>query len=277
MILIADSGTTKTDWCAIEPDGSRLSFQSNGMNPYFRSEDELSTAFAEEVSPLIPDGDTGAVYFYGSGCTFDKIEVMKRVIGKHIPATCIEVYSDLLAAAHATCGREAGIACIIGTGSNSCFYDGRQIVKNVPPLGYILGDEGGGVSLGRRLVGDVLKEMLSPAIREKFFDQYKLTAADIIDRVYRRPYPNRFLAGFSPFIAENIAEPEIRKTVLDSFIAFLTRNVMKYDYKRYPANFVGSVAYVFREILSEAANATGIGIASVHPAPMRGLITYYTN
>lgn len=158
----------------------------------------------------------------------------------------------MLAAARGLCGHEAGIACILGTGSNSCFYNGEEIVNNISPLGFILGDEGSGAVLGKLLVGDILKNQLPPAIKEAFLKQFDLTAPEIIDRVYRQPFPNRFLASLSPFIAQHLEEPGIRQLVLDSFIAFFRRNVMQYDYTQYPVHFIGSVAHCYREILQEA-------------------------
>ena len=157
----------------------------------------------------------------------------------------------MLAAARGLCGREAGITCILGTGSNSCFYDGKEIVNHISPLGFILGDEGSGAVLGKLLVGDILKNQLSPAIKEAFLKQFDLTVPEIIDRVYRQPFPNRFLASLSPFIAQHLEEPGIRQLVLGSFIAFLRRNVMQYDYTQYPAHFIGSVAHCYKEILQE--------------------------
>ena len=163
----------------------------------------------------------------------------------------------MLAAARGLCGHEAGIACILGTGSNSCFYNGEEIVNNISPLGFILGDEGSGAVLGKLLVGDVLKNQLPPTIKEAFLKQFDLTAPEIIDRVYRQPFP------------------AIRSLVLNSFIAFLRRNVMQYDYKQYPVHFIGSVAHCYKEILQEAAQTTGIQIGKILQSPMEGLIQYH--
>ena len=183
----------------------------------------------------------------------------------------------MLAAARGLCGYEAGIACILGTGSNSCFYNGEEIVNNISPLGFILGDEGSGAVLGKLLVGDILKNQLPPAIKEAFLKQFDLTAPEIIDRVYRQPFPNRFLASLSPFIAQHLEEPGIRQLVLDSFIAFFRRNVMQYDYTQYPAHFIGSVAHCYKEILQEAAQETGIRIGKILQSPMEGLIQYHSD
>ena len=183
----------------------------------------------------------------------------------------------MLGAARGLCGHEKGIVCILGTGSNSCFYDGEEIVSNVSPLGFILGDEGSGAVLGKLLVGDILKNQLPAQLKEEFLKQFDLTAPEIIDRVYRQPYPNRFLASLSPFLAQHLVEPGIRTIVLNSFIAFIRRNVMQYDYTQYPVRFIGSVAYCYKEILQEAAKETGLGIGKILQSPMEGLIEYHTS
>ena len=220
-----------------------------------------------------------SVYFYGAGCAFpDKIEMVHRAIAENLTVNQgIEVNTDMLAAAHALCGHEAGIACIMGTGSNSCFYDGEKIVDNVSPLGFILGDEGSGAVLGRLLIGDLLKNQMKPELREKFLEQYQLTPAGIIDRIYRQPFPNRFLAEFSPFLAQNIHEPEIYKLVLSSFKSFLKRNVMQYDYKNHHTHFIGSVAFYFQDILKEAGKEKGVKIGTILRSPMEGLINYHNH
>jgi len=279
MILIADSGSTKTDWRLIDP-GVRTTpsvIRTKGMNPYLQTEEEIGQTLTDELLPAVVDVQAiEAVYFYGAGCTFDKTAVMRSVISRYIPAPVVEVDTDLLAAAHATCSRGAGIACILGTGSNSCFYDGTKIVHNVPPLGYILGDEGGGVNLGKQLVSDVLKGVIRPELASAFLEQYGLTPAQIIDRVYRQPFANRFLASFAPFLSAHIEEPEIHAIVLNGFKAFLTRNVMKYDYRHYAAHFTGSIACHFQPVLSEAAEATGVLMGTVCQSPLDGLTAYHT-
>ena len=275
VILIADSGTTKTDWSVVNDGRLVDTICTKGMNPYFQSGKEINDEIGSVLIPQIDDATFDAIYFYGAGCVFDKVDIMRDAISTFIKDSEINIYSDLLAAAHSTCGREAGIACIMGTGSNSCFFDGQDIVKNVPPLGYILGDEGGGATLGRLLVSDVLKEILSKYLREEFFEQFKLTQAEILDRVYKRPFPNRFFASLSPFLYEHIDVPEIRSIVVNNFISFLTRNVMQYDYKKYAVNFVGSVAYHYKDTLMEAAEVVKVRIGKILKSPMDGLVDYY--
>lgn len=277
MILIADSGSTKTDWCVVLNDTPIKRIGTKGLNPFFQSEEEVQQELTHSLLPQLPEGTINSVYFYGAGCTPEKAPVIRRAIADSLPIVGnIKAYSDMLAAARGLCRHEAGIVCILGTGSNSCFYNGKEIVNNVSPLGFILGDEGSGAVLGKLLVGDILKNQLSPAVKEAFLKQFDLTAPEIIDRVYRQPFPNRFLASLSPFIAQHLEEPGIRRLVLNSFIAFLRRNVMQYDYTQYPANFIGSVAYCYREILQEAAQETGVSIGKILQSPMEGLIRYHT-
>ena len=278
MMLIADSGSTKTDWCVILDNTPIKRIGTKGLNPFFQSEEEIQQELTHSLLPQLPEGTIDSVYFYGAGCTPEKAPTLRRAIADSLPVVGnIKAYSDMLAAARGLCGREAGITCILGTGSNSCFYDGKEIVNHISPLGFILGDEGSGAVLGKLLVGDILKDQLSPAIKEAFLKQFDLTVPEIIDRVYRQPFPNRFLASLSPFIAQHLEEPGIRQLVLGSFIAFLRRNVMQYDYTQYPAHFIGSVAHCYKEILQEAAQETGIRIGKILQSPMEGLIQYHSD
>ena len=278
MILIADSGSTKTNWSVAEAGHLLQTIQTSGINPYFQSKEEISDRLIHELFPQLAVAKKGirAIYFYGAGCAFEKVDVVKKAIGDVMHVPVIEVNTDLLAAARGVCGRKPGIVCIMGTGSNSCFYDGQQITSHVSPLGFILGDEGGGAVLGKLLVGDLLKGILSEELKEKFLKQYNLTPAQILDRVYRHPFPNRFLAGLSPFLAENIREPMIYALILNSFKSFIMRNVMKYDYHTWPVHFTGSIAYYYKDILAKAAFETGIRIGSVLQSPLQGLIAFHT-
>ena len=278
MILIADSGSTKTDWCVVEKGELVQQIFTKGTNPFFQSEEEISNEIATALLPELKTNEFEAVYFYGAGCGFpDKIAVVHRALTKHLNvAGNVEVATDMLAAARGLCGREAGIACIMGTGSNSCYYDGESIVANVSPLGFILGDEGSGACLGKLMVGDLLKNQMNPELKEKFLAQFNLTPADIIDRVYRKPFPNRFLASLSPFLAQNISEPCIHELVLNSFKAFFKRNIMQYEnYQNLKVNLIGSVAYYYKEVLAEAAETMGIQLGTIIQSPMEGLIKYH--
>lgn len=275
MILLADSGSTKTDWCLVDHGQSVLRINTKGTNPFFQTFEEISAEIERGLMPHLGNDPVDAVYFYGAGCAFpEKNIIVSNAISRHIDAS-IEVGSDLLAAARALCGKEAGIACILGTGSNSCFYDGKQIIDNISPLGYVLGDEGSGAVLGKILIGDCLKNQLSSNIQQKFFKQFNLSRADILDRVYKQPFPNRFLASLSPFLAQNIREPEIHDLVLKSFTSFFIRNVMQYDYKNYKVHLIGSIAYFYQDVLIEAANNLGIKLGKIIQSPMKGLMEYH--
>ena len=278
MILIADSGSTKTDWCVVENGVLVQQIFTKGTNPFFQSEGEISNEIATALLPELKTDEFDAVYFYGAGCGFpDKIEIVHRAISKQLKVKGnVEVATDMLAAARGLCGRETGIACIMGTGSNSCYYDGENIVANVSPLGFILGDEGSGACLGKLMVGDLLKNQMNPELKEKFLKQFDLTPADIIDRVYRKPFPNRFLASLSPFLAQNINEPCVHELVLNSFKAFFKRNIMQYEnYQNLKVNLIGSVAFYYKEVLAEAAEAMGIQLGTIIQSPMEGLIKYH--
>ena len=277
MILIADSGSTKTDWAAVEKGKIICRIQTKGMNPFFQTEEDMTTELENVLLPQLEHKPVTSAYFYGAGCTVEKSPIVAEVLRRTLKITQhVEVHSDMLGAARGLCGRDYGIVCILGTGSNSCLYDGQGLIANVSPLGFILGDEGSGAVLGKLLVGDLLKNQLGEDLKDKFFKQYNLTPADIIDRVYRKPFPNRFLASLSPFIAENIHIPAIRKLVKDSFLAFLRRNVMQYEkHQIYKVNFIGSIAYYYKEILTEAVEECALHMGKIMRAPMEGLIEYH--
>lgn len=281
MILIADCGSTKIDWCVLHNAKVEKQVFTLGMNAVMLTEEEMRTRLASELMPelgAIAEKIT-AVFFYGAGCISPEVcGNVARAIKANIPsAETVEVYSDLLAAARALCGHEPGIACILGTGSNSCLYDGTGIASNVSPLGYILGDEGSGAVLGKLFIGDVLKKQLPAEICAAFLQEYDLDLLTIIRRVYREPQGNRFLASVTPFLSKNIAVPEIHDLVLNAFRAFFRRNITNYtDYAKHPVNFVGSIAYYFGDILAEAAKAEGCTVGKIIKSPMEGLIKFHS-
>ena len=281
MILIADCGSTKIDWCVLHNAKVEKQVFTLGMNAVMLTEEEMRTRLASELLPelgAIAEKIT-AVFFYGAGCISPEVcGNVARAIKANIPAAeTVEVYSDLLAAARALCGHEPGIACILGTGSNSCLYDGTGIASNVSPLGYILGDEGSGAVLGKLFLGDVLKKQLPAEICAAFLQEYDLDLLTIIRRVYREPQGNRFLASVTPFLSKNIAVPEIHALVLNAFRAFFRRNITNYtDYAKHPVNFVGSIAYYFGDILAEAAKAEGCTVGKIIKSPMEGLIKFHS-
>lgn len=278
VYLLADSGSTKTDWCLTQDGNPILQQQTQGINPVYQSEREIECCIQSELLPALNGKYPQALYFYGAGCTPALTGKMSHILRRVLcPEGTIEVCSDMVGAARSLLGGQEGIACILGTGSNSCLWDGKRMVQNVSPLGFILGDEGSGAYLGKRLVGDLLKGQTPPYLLDAFEAHYALTPADIIERVYRRPFPNRFLASLSPFIAAHLHEPCLRRLVLDSFRAFIIRNVWQYPrYQDYPVCFTGSVAWHYRELLAEAAHGAGIRLGRVTASPLEGLVEYHS-
>ena len=280
MILIADCGSTKIDWCVVNDGKVVEQIFTSGINALLMTEEQIRETLAAELAEKVKGYAIESVYYYGAGCLFDDICAnVRRAIAHNVPtAKTIEVHSDLLAAARALCGQNEGIACILGTGSNSCYYNGKEIVENVSPLGYILGDEGSGAVLGKLLVGDVLKNQLPKELCEKFLAEYDLDRQKIIEGVYKKPAANRFLASLSPFLIKNIEEPAIHRLVLNAFKSFFVRNIQNYsNYKSMPVSFVGSVAFYYKDVLAEAAKALDITIGTIIKSPMEGLVKYHSN
>jgi N-acetylglucosamine kinase-like BadF-type ATPase len=276
-ILIADSGATKTDWCLISNGEILQQYNGKGISPIFQTQDEIAEEVKLNIYPVFNKWDISRIYFYGAGCTTENIPVVKNAINQSLLINNIEVYSDIIAAAHSLCGHNPGIACILGTGSNSCEWDGKKIVNQISPLGFILGDEGSGASMGKALIGDALKNQLTHGLKENLLEEYDLTPSLIIEKVYRQPFPSRFLASLSPFIAKHIEDDSIKRIVRKDIDDFLKRNVMQYNYKENKVNFVGSIAWHYSDILKESANTYGIETGKIVRSPMDGLIKYYSD
>ncbi|MDE7166876.1 MAG: ATPase [Bacteroidaceae bacterium] len=271
--LIADSGSTKSSWVLVEKE-KRQDFETLGINPIRDNEGEIEQVLMN--LPVCLDA-LDIIHFYGAGCIPPYSDVVRRLLARRFPKAEIHVESDLLGAAHALCGKEEGIACILGTGSNSCLYDGRHIVENVSPLGWILGDEGSGAVLGRRLVGDVLKGQFSPALCQAFADETGLTRTDIISKVYKEPMPNRFLASLVPFLNQHKKEAEIQEFLINEFRSFFRRNVATYKRSDLPVSFVGGVAHTYRNELSKAAKLEGFTLGRILQKPIEGIVDYILN
>ncbi len=275
MMLIADSGATKTDWALIHADGTAQYLTTQGLSPVHASESQLSTVIAEELLPQLSATSPATIHrihFYGAGCSGHYADDMHALLQRNFPGASIEVNSDLLGAAHALCGEDSGLVCILGTGSNSCLYDGQRIVCRIPPLGYILGDEGSGAVLGRMLLNRLLKDPSCVQLRDKLFQAYSLTYEDIIDRVYCQPQANRFLASLVPFVLENIGEPAILQLVLDNFRQFFRNNLCHYAATHQDIYAVGGVAHVFRSQLERVCEEFGMRLCRVLPRPIEGLV-----
>jgi len=276
MKLIADSGSTKTHWCVTDNAVVVKNIFTKGINPFYQTEDEILNEVNLHLMPEVEGLQIDEIFFYGTGCSFpEKKAMVSRALGYHFKCIVIEIESDLLGAARSLFGRNKGIACILGTGSNSCLYDGQTIVENVSPLGFMLGDEGSGAVLGKKLVADCLKNQLPAEVKTKFMAQYELTPELILENVYKKPFPNRFLAGFAPFLLQNIEESSIFNLVYDSFDEFFVRNVMQYPLEDVQVGFIGSIAFHFKDTLEIVASERGIEVAAIDQSPMEGLVKYH--
>lgn len=276
MILIADSGSTKTEWKVINNEIPQESIFSSGINPYFLTGEKIFHLLQKELDG-IPSGSFSHVYFYGTGCNSQaKENTVKEAISRFFSPHEIFVGSDLLAAARSLCLDQPGIACIIGTGSNSCFYNGSEIISNVAPLGYILGDEAGAAVIGRKLISGVLKKQYSKKVVDLFFDTYKISPAEILENVYMRPFPNRFLGQFAKFISANIQIPELQEIIISCFEDFIKRNILQYPESKFlPIHFTGSIAYYFRSFLEDLLISKKLKPGIVTLSPMENLINYH--
>ena len=274
-LLIADSGSTKTDWLFSGPHGTQVCLQTRGINPARDARDNIYNVLYHDLMPSLPAGtEVQAVCFYGAGCIEPFSQTVREVLEELFPGSKVEVESDLLGAARALLGHEPGIACILGTGSNSCLYDGHDIIRNTPPLGYILGDEGSGSFLGKSLLNGLFKGTLPATLKEEFCETYRLTLPDIIRRVYREPAANAFLASLVPFIAAHRTLPAIRALLLDAFRLFLRHNVAAY-HREMPVNFVGGIAHQFTDELVEATKAEGLKPGIILKKPIDELVQYH--
>ena len=271
MILIADSGSTKTEWVT-----EQLSVQTQGINPVRDTKEQILDILRAELMPQLYSTDTiSQIHFYGAGCIPPYSDTVSQALTQSFPHAAIQVNTDLLGAARALCGLNPGIACIIGTGSNSCLCDKGQIISNTSPLGYILGDEGSGAVLGRTLLGEMLKGSLKH-LWPTFSGQYQLDTTDIIDRVYRQPQPNKFLASLVPFIHEHLVDAQVEHMAVQEFIRFLERNVTVYNRPDLPVNFVGGLASSFHAQLDKACHACGLKMGTSLRRPAAQILSFHT-
>ena len=282
MTLIADSGSTKTAWCLYNNNTIPFYFTTSGINPVLLTQAEIENVLQTEVLPILSQ-DTlqntsiKEIYFYGAGCIPSKTNAIQEALQHVLQSDKTEVHTDLLGAARALCGHKEGVACILGTGSNSCYYNGKHIIQNTAPLGYILGDEGSGAALGKRLIADLLKGILPQTLKEAFLAEYHLTPEIIIDKIYRQPWPNRFLAGFTPFLHKYRSEPTIKGLVIDVFRSFFVRNITIYNKKHLPIHFVGSIAFYFEKELEQAAQTESFKIGTVIKDPIERMVKFHQN
>ena len=277
MILIADSGSTKTDWRYLLPSGQVRDAATSGINPNYQHTNHILQVLKENLLPQLPDIQPQKIYFYGAGCSTDaKCGMVVNALQAIYPGAQIAVMSDVVAAARGTCGREMGVACILGTGSNSCLFDGDKITRQMPCLGFTLGNEGSGSYLGKNLIRLYLNHELPPDLHQAFREKYPETPAEILQRVYSDSFPNRYLASFAPFLYEQQHHPWVSQLVTQSFRDFFRFTVCKYpDYDKIPTHFVGSIAFYFANILRETAATERIKIGNILQSPLAGLIRYH--
>jgi glucosamine kinase len=278
MILVADSGSTKTSWCLINEKAGLSFFNTEGYNPYFVNSSYIAQSLSLGLPSVIPPLQISHIYFYGAGCFEDKTHIIKDALQKVFPTATLAVGLDLLGSARAVLHDQPGFAAILGTGTNSCLYDGSAITANIDSLGYLLGDEGSGFYIGRQLLGDYIREYMPAAVRADFFAAYGLTREQIMDRVYSEKLPNRYCAGFVQFISVSTADKEYtNQLVKNAFIDFFERLVTKYpNYRQYSFNCTGSVGYAFKDILSAVATLYGMKPGVIIRTPIEGLAKYHS-
>jgi len=277
MLIIADSGSTKTDWMLVDDQNNSHHIQTSGLNPYYLTVDEIvKTLFEQALLTSIAD-KKNILYFYGAGCLFDdKREIISQAFHHFFSNTKVFIETDLVGAAHALCGNNSGIVCILGTGANSCFFDGKKIFQPHPSLGYILGDEGSGVFIGKQILASFLNNEMPEELRTIFQSKYNYSTEYIMNRVYHEPQANRFLASFSVFAKENINHSFILKTVYESIQSFFVYHVLPYpEHNSQPINFVGSIAYEFSEIIKEIGSRLNLEIGKIIQKPIESLTEFH--
>lgn len=275
--LICDSGSTKAEWCLLNSKSKKI-VTTQGLSPYFLTTQQIQQIIEKEILPKIKNIRIDEVFFYGTGCSNpENVKSVKNAIRLVFSKAKVTVNHDLMGAAKALCGRNKGIACILGTGSNSCFYNGKKIVKNSPGLGYVLGDEGSGAYLGKKVIQYFLYKTFDEDLMDRFNAKYATNSVDILNHVYKQPLPNRYLASFVPFLIENRGHYMIENIIEDAFNDFFFNHVYKYrESWQMPINFVGSVAFGFIDVLKEMCNAYELQLGIVIKKPMDGLIKYHS-
>jgi len=276
IILIADSGSTKAEWCLL--DGKkRKTIYTQGISPYFLNTDQIQQLLETELKKKMKNVEPDEIYYYGTGCNNpENVQSIKLALKKTFIKATISINSDLLGAAKALCGNEKGVACILGTGSNSCFYNGKKIIKNSPGLGFILGDEGSGAYMGKKVVQYYLYNTFDPDLMDRFNAKYNTNRVEILDAVYKKALPNRYLAGFVPFLIENRGHFMIENIIEDAFNDFFFNHIYKYrESWTLPIHFIGSVAFGFKDVLKEMCNSFELQLGRVLKNPMDGLVKFH--
>lgn len=274
--LIADSGSTKTEWCLINGKSAKT-FYTQGLSPYFLSTEQIEYIIKEELRHKFKNTEPEEVFFYGTGCSnAENVKLVKKAIQKVFPKAVVSVDHDLMGAAKALCGKEKGIACILGTGSNSCYYNGKKIIKNSPGLGYVLGDEGSGAYLGKKVIQYFLYNTFDADLMDRFRAKFNTNSDEILTAVYKKPLPNRYLASYAIFLAENRGHYMVENIIEDGFNDFFFNHVYKYKESwTLPIHFTGSVAYGFKDVLKEMCRSYELELGKVIKKPMEGLIKFH--
>ncbi|MGZ6523173.1 MAG: N-acetylglucosamine kinase [Bacteroidia bacterium] len=284
MILIADSGSTKTDWRLIDDQKQIYQYATQGINPYFKTSDEIAAIVDDELIPQLSKNlkpgtqyPISNIFFYGAGCGADqKKEIVHSALSKEFPGAKIIIETDLLGAARSVCGATKGMAAILGTGASTCYYDGINIVEKIPSLGYILGDEGSGAHIGKTFIQAYLNKEMPANLSDRFYERFKLGKDEILDAVYKQPMPNRFLASFSKFIYQNLKEQFVVDMVAGCFGEFFDKHICKYQkHKEVKLSCVGSVAFYYSNILRAVALNKGVNIDTIIETPIAGLTLYH--
>jgi len=274
--LIADSGSTKTEWCLLNGKSTKT-FYTQGLSPYFLSAEQIEYVITEELKPKMKKVEPDEVFFYGTGCSnAENVKLVKKAIQKVFTDAAVSVDHDLMGAAKALCGNEKGVACILGTGSNSCYYNGKKIIKNSPGLGYVLGDEGSGAYLGRKVIQYFLYKTFDGDLMDRFHAKFNTNSDEILTAVYKKPLPNRYLASFAIFLAENRGHYMVENIIEDGFNDFFFNHIYKYrESWTLPINFTGSVAYGFRDVLKDLCSSYELELGKVIKKPMDGLVKFH--
>jgi glucosamine kinase len=279
MILIADSGSTKTDWRLIDANQQIHQGTTQGINPYFQTHEEIAAIIQTELLGQLKStmpSHVSEIHFYGAGCgAIQKKRMVASELSSFFSSARIEVHTDLLGAAHALCGSEPGIVAILGTGSNTCYYDGIGIVESHPSLGYILGDEGSGAHIGRAFIQAYLNRELPEALATRFYERFQLDKDQILDKIYKQPLPNRFLASFCKFIYQNLKEQFLIDMVASCFNQLFDKHILKYEHASLKLNCVGSIAFYFSNILRAVALNKRVAIDKIIESPISALTLYH--
>ena len=275
--LIADCGSTKTEWCLLKGKKKTI-FNSTGMSPYFVSDIQMEDIIRREVMPQLKQGKVDEVNYYSTGCgNIENVRMVRQALKNIFPGSIINVETDITGAARALCMNEKGIVCILGTGSSACYYNGKRIIKNSPGLGFILGDEGSGAYLGKKVIQYYLYDTFDDDLRSRFDAKFVTNTNEILDAVYKQPFANRYLASYAIFLAENRGHYMIENIVEDGFTDFFNTHIRRFSESwKYPVHFTGGIAFGFRDICAGMCNRFNIQIGNITKNPMEGLISFHS-